>query len=310
VGRVKGIWKGVLLLAIGLLGGGAALAVASIPGSGNTYTGCVDMATVVVSTGNTETTVTEPNPYGDNLNLIDPSVGQSCASFGDDQNQEIVGSTEQTVTWNQTGPQGATGAQGPEGPAGKTGATGAAGAPGPAGAAGASGGSAAGAVTAQVVLGSTKQLSTSSSASSIKFDALTVGYGLSSLSSSNSSGAGSGKVSVQPVTVTKLIDEGSKSLLADAGAHKSFDEARILIPIANQNDEYLELLLKNVRITSDQIAATDTGESLESLTLTALSVTLQNVTKNSLGKQAPPLVAAGWDVVVNKPARASARHGG
>jgi hypothetical protein len=87
---------------------GVGVAHASIPGSGQTYTGCFFK--------NTGT-----------LRLIDPSLG-SRNPLGYCSNRET------RVTWNQKGQPGAQGPAGPAGAAGATGATGLTGPPGPAGA--------------------------------------------------------------------------------------------------------------------------------------------------------------------------------
>jgi hypothetical protein len=77
-------------------------AVASIPASTGVITGCY---------------ATKDGA----LRLIDAEAGQPCDN------------KEQPITWNQTGPQGATGPTGPQGPQGEPGPQGPAGEPGPQG---------------------------------------------------------------------------------------------------------------------------------------------------------------------------------
>jgi hypothetical protein len=80
-------WR--LGLAAGVLvtvGGGAGLAIASIPGSDGVIHGCY------------------LNKIG-TLRVIDPGAGQKCASV------------ETAIQWNQSGPQGPQGTVGPAGPA-------------------------------------------------------------------------------------------------------------------------------------------------------------------------------------------------
>jgi hypothetical protein len=96
----------VLLVAAGAAGGGAALAVASVPDGNGTYHACVS----VVPRG----TSTIP-AGGANVSVIDPGAGQQC-------NTTAGAAPAQTeISWNATGPPG---------PPGTPGSTGSAGAPG------------------------------------------------------------------------------------------------------------------------------------------------------------------------------------
>ena len=90
------LWLLGLVLALVASAGG--IAYAAIPGAGGTITGCYKT--------------------NGSLRVIDAEAGQTCTS------------SEQQLTWNQTGPQG------PEGPQGPTGPTGPPGPPGPSGALG------------------------------------------------------------------------------------------------------------------------------------------------------------------------------
>ncbi|MGW2275481.1 hypothetical protein [Streptomyces yangpuensis] len=83
---------------------------ADIPGANGVYTGCYSRVT-------------------GSLRVIDFEAGQRCRT--------LLG--ENTVTWSQTGPKGATGATGATGPTGAAGATGATGATGDTGSPGATG---------------------------------------------------------------------------------------------------------------------------------------------------------------------------
>ncbi|MFJ7775626.1 hypothetical protein [Streptomyces yangpuensis] len=99
--------------ALTLAGPLSGAAHADIPGANGVYTGCYSRVT-------------------GSLRVIDFEAGQRCRT--------LLG--ENTVTWSQTGPKGATGATGATGPtgaAGATGATGDTGSPGATGATGATG---------------------------------------------------------------------------------------------------------------------------------------------------------------------------
>ncbi|MFE5719693.1 hypothetical protein [Streptomyces erythrochromogenes] len=96
--------------ALSLAGPLSGVAHADIPGANGVYTGCYSRVT-------------------GSLRVIDFEAGQRCRT--------LLG--ENTVTWSQTGPKGATGATGATGPTGSAGATGATGATGDTGAPGATG---------------------------------------------------------------------------------------------------------------------------------------------------------------------------
>jgi type VI secretion system secreted protein Hcp len=86
---------------VGLVGGGVAVAVASVPGSDGVIHACV-------STDDSGAPITT----GGNLRVIDPGAGQSCDTTS---NPSGAPGTEENLLWNQTGPRGATGRQGPAG---------------------------------------------------------------------------------------------------------------------------------------------------------------------------------------------------
>jgi hypothetical protein len=78
------------ILATALLGVGAGIAAATIPGSTGRINGCYEKRTGI-------------------LRVIDTEVGAKCTSF------------ETPISWNQQGQRGATGAAGPQGPTGPKG---------------------------------------------------------------------------------------------------------------------------------------------------------------------------------------------
>ncbi len=105
--------KAAVLLAAGAIGGGVAVAVAAVPGSDGGITACVDVS----NTG----TVQLPVTTGANLEIIDPAAGQSCVAPVTKGMSTGPGQT--TLSFDQTGPQGATGPAGQVGPPGPTGTT-------------------------------------------------------------------------------------------------------------------------------------------------------------------------------------------
>jgi hypothetical protein len=94
-------WKAVLLVGVGAAGGGAALAVASVPDS----TGVIHACYQVTSAGST---VPATNPS--NLRIIDPGANQHCNTT-----PGLTPALENTVAWNIAGPPGTPGAPGAPG---------------------------------------------------------------------------------------------------------------------------------------------------------------------------------------------------
>lgn len=107
----------VALPTVAALGAGAAVAVGSISGSGGTITACEN-------TQPGSTTLEYPAPYGA-LRIINPSLATGTTEVPAEDYQCLDG--EQTVTWNQTGPQGPPGTPGAPGAKGQAGAPGASG---------------------------------------------------------------------------------------------------------------------------------------------------------------------------------------
>lgn len=108
--------KAALLIAVGALAGGAALAVASVPDSSGQIHVCY-----TVQSGTTAV----PDLVPGNLSVIDPSDNQTCAGI-----KSGTGVADQEVTFNQAGIQGPAGATGAQGPAGVQGTPGLKGDPG------------------------------------------------------------------------------------------------------------------------------------------------------------------------------------
>jgi type VI protein secretion system component Hcp len=331
--RLSRIPKSAALVAVGLLAGGAGFAVASVPDSAGVFHGCVLMQTSEGETG----TVTEPviNPDLDddsynigNLTMIDPSAGQTCDQVATNYNVSTYGFIEQPVSWNQTGPQGATGAQGIQGPTGPTGPQGPAGAQGSTGSKGSKGdkgdkgdagakGAPGKSVTvnspasetdvaavalSNPVQGAITGESTDSSSTKLAFDALSVDYqaaGAPTNIGSQIGGAGSGKATAQTITITKVLDNLSPTLLGATASHQEFRQALIVIPTKGANDDDLRLELTDVTITSDHISTSAGSKPLEQLTLEALGVKIQDVSSNNVNTGVGSIVPSGWNRVLN-----------
>jgi type VI secretion system secreted protein Hcp len=108
--RIRRAWKAALILAVGLAGGGVAVAVAGVPNSGKVIDACYP----ITVNGQNQTVPVAPGqgtlqPY---VRIIDPSAGQGCQTTA---NPPGGTPPEASLSWNVagvTGPRGPTGAQG------------------------------------------------------------------------------------------------------------------------------------------------------------------------------------------------------
>jgi hypothetical protein len=91
--------RAALLIAVGLAGGAAAFAVASIPGGDGVIHGCVLLS--------------DPPPSGEPLRGANLHITDSSSP--------ACGASEQPISWNVTGPAGPPGETGPTGPPGAAG---------------------------------------------------------------------------------------------------------------------------------------------------------------------------------------------
>jgi type VI protein secretion system component Hcp len=274
-----------------------------------------------------------------NLTMIDPSAGQTCDDVAAENDVSSNGFIEQPVSWSQVGPagpQGATGAQGIQGPTGPTGSTGptgptgATGATGPAGAQGSAGakgdkgdkgdtgdkGAPGKSVTvspsssqtdvAAVALSNPLQgaiigETTDSSSTKLAFDALSVDYQASSPNniSTATQGAGSGKVTAQTITITKVLDSLTPTLLGAAASRQEFKQALIVIPTKGANSDDLRLELTDVVITNDHISTSVGAKPTEQLTLEALGVKIEDVKSSQVSSGLGSTLPGGWNQVLN-----------
>lgn len=107
-----------VLLAVGAVGGAAAIAIASVPGGTGVITACLAVQTAYP----TKTTpIVEPAVTDGNLRVIDPSDGLASQSCNTASNTVPgISDIETQITWNDTGPQGPPGLTGPQGAVGTT----------------------------------------------------------------------------------------------------------------------------------------------------------------------------------------------
>ena len=245
-----------MLLAVGLAGGAAAVAVATVPDSSGVVHACYS----VDGSGNPVTT-------GANLTVIDPSAGQTCSSPAG------AAANRRALDWNVTGPAGQPGSpgqQGPQGPPGNT-ATITKG-----GTLTLSGGqvlqveSAGGGVTLPTPsrhLPGGSNMAIGSGASALSFPILSV-----SLLGSGAGGGGSARTSVHDISITKTVDKSSPKLFQACANGKHFPKVAITLRKAG-GKTYLRYDLKQVFVTSIQSAgAPNDTRPTEQVTLTYASV--------------------------------------
>jgi type VI protein secretion system component Hcp len=243
--RTGRLTKAALLLAVGLAGGGAAVAVATVPDSSGVIHGCY----AVDGSG-------EPTA-GATLTIIDPSAGQTCNPPG------TPAANHRELDWNQQGPagapgaQGAPGQQGPQGPPGNTSTI-------------TKGGTltlAGGQVLQVEGAGSTVTLPTPSR-NLPGGSEVTLGSGTNAVSfpitevsvlASRAGGASAAKSSVKEISVTKSVDKSSAKLFQACATGVHYKNVTISLRKAGGSSKksgqvYLQYNLQQVFISSIQSA--------------------------------------------------------
>ena len=273
--------RAVALIAVGVAGGGAAFAIASVPDSSNVIHACV-----AVTPG---TTVPVGVTGQSNVRIIDPSAGQGCNTV---ISPAGLPPTEIALNWNQSGPTG------PQGLLGATGATGATGGPNPAGTVTSSpptgtGTAGTGTVVSPSVPGGsivtlpggatftisgqpapTLELarltgSASSHRLTLSIDGMDLGLGSYAL---GPNAAGSSANKVHDISITKTVDKSSATLLKACATGKHFPTA-ILTARKAGGTPYLQIKMTNVIISSYQSAGEKGSQPpAEALTLNFTSV--------------------------------------
>jgi type VI secretion system secreted protein Hcp len=289
--RIRASLK-ILVPTVAALGAGAAVAVGQIGGSDNTITGCVLTSQDSVGT-----------PIG-SLRVVDPS-----STIDGDTSCDT--SSEEQITWNQQGPQGATGPQGAPGTPGAPGAPGATGATGPAGTVQVSSGSG---VDITMLLAPTNDLGklTPVGESTIQNQATkTKSFDLSSFSlgatnsqviGSATKGAGAGKVSFEKFQFVTPLDKYSAELFQDlaSGSHLTSVEIVVRKPgPTGMEAPVVQYVLKTVFITDFHVSG-DAGRATETIQgeFGAIQFVLYQQSNNgttSVGS------TGGWSQVTNSP---------
>jgi type VI secretion system secreted protein Hcp len=254
----------VLLVAVGAAGGGAALAIASVPDSNGVIHACVELAQNGL-----------PQPTPGNLRIIDPPA-EMCTTTSPAGGLP----PESSISWNQTGPPGPTGATGPSGAPGATGNT--------------------LTIAGQTFsLSNGKALTISGTPliaplavktggrpvaeltgldlgrgapSTIELDSWSFGASQGS-SASRGSGGGAGKVSVHDIQITKTVDKSSPLLFKACASGKHFP--KVTLTVRKAGKPYLMLTLSGVLISSYQQSNGGSERPAESLSLNFTKIEYQ-----------------------------------
>jgi Type VI secretion system effector, Hcp len=220
--------KAGLLVAAGAAGGGAAIAVATVPDSSGVIHACV---TTDPASGRPAS--------GANLRIIDPSAGQTCNTVAGAAPQEA------TLAWNVTGPQGATGPQGPPGTPGATNTVGSGHTFTISGGQVITVGSSPGVTISLPPVSGRGGAVSQMTLGALTFDVLQLALGVSQ--------TGAAKSNIHEIMVAKRQDKSSASLALACANGKHFSKATIVLRKAGK--PYLEYDLKNAFITSLQTSS-------------------------------------------------------
>jgi type VI secretion system secreted protein Hcp len=126
-------------------------------------------------------------------------------------------------------------------------------------------------------------------------------FGMSNSGSAHlGSGAGSGKVNVQDLSVTKYIDKSSTDLMLAACNGKHFGEANLYVRKAGEKPlEYLKIKLTDVLITSVSTGGSGGEDRLtENLSLNFAKFNVEYTAQKKDGSS-DKTQSMGWDIAKN-----------
>lgn len=240
--RIGYPWRAAMLIAVGLAGGGAAWAVASVPDSGGVVHACIDLTTAAGG-------ATVPDQSHPNVTVIDKDAGQQCIP----PDPPVPNQTE--LTWNVTGPPGAAGGAGPPGQPGQsnTGTV---------------------VIAAPTVRSRDPQIGRvvlGNGTGALRFNLLS--YGFAPTGTADKSGGGaSGKVKFNEFQIVKITDKASPKLFKACTKGEHFKSATITLAKksgSGKKEGYLVIKLSEVLVSSIQAGSGGGGGTrpLESLTL-------------------------------------------
>lgn len=134
-----------------------------------------------------------------------------------------------------------------------------------------------------------------------KIDVLAWSWGMSNSGSAHmGGGAGSGKVNVQDLSITKYIDKSSTDLMLAACSGKHYPEAQLIVRKAGGTPvEYLKIKLTEVLITSVSTGGSGGEDRLtENVSLNFAKFTVDYTPQDEKGAPGKTQTV-GWDIAKN-----------
>jgi len=119
--------------------------------------------------------------------------------------------------------------------------------------------------------------------------------------SSGSGGAGAGKISFNPMTITRAADPFSILLFTAVTSGQSWQAARINVALAGQTRPYLSMMLQLVVVAglTQTAGEADDGRPIEQVTLEFGAVSYDFTPVTTKGAPAGPSMSGGWNRVTN-----------
>lgn len=134
-----------------------------------------------------------------------------------------------------------------------------------------------------------------------KMDILAWSWGMSNSGSAHmGGGAGSGKVNVQDISVTKYIDKASSDLMKACCTGKHFDKATLIVRKAGDKPlEYVTITMNKVFITAVSTGGSGGEDRLtENVTLNFGKVKVEYKQQDEKGAAGPSAVMT-WNIAEN-----------
>jgi type VI secretion system secreted protein Hcp len=136
-----------------------------------------------------------------------------------------------------------------------------------------------------------------------EIDVLAWSWGMSQSGTAHlGGGAGSGKVNVQDLSVTKYIDSASADLMLACCNGKHFAEALLTVRKAGENPvEYVKVKMEEVIIGAISTGGSGGEDRLtENVTLNFAKVSVDYTAQDEKGKAKSPPMSMTWDIAANQ----------
>jgi type VI secretion system secreted protein Hcp len=136
-----------------------------------------------------------------------------------------------------------------------------------------------------------------------EIDVLAWSWGMSQSGTAHlGGGAGSGKVSVQDLSVTKYVDSASADMMLACCNGKHLTEALLTVRKAGENPvEYIKVKMEEVIIGSISTGGSGGEDRLtENVTLNFAKVSVDYTAQDEKGKAKSPPMSMTWDIAANQ----------